>query len=91
MTTSTQPAAIRLARDVLSRSRAVDNLVTGLPGMGCTWDEQMAVIDRLIRDNVDAGRELGAAIDGARTRREEVRAALAENACKALGVEDGSL
>ena len=81
--------ARRLASDVLSRSREVDDLVSRLPGMGRTRQAQMDVIAKLIRDNRNVGRELGSALETARTRREEVREALAENTCVALGVEDG--
>jgi hypothetical protein len=81
--------ARRLASDVLSRSREVDDLVSRLPGMGRTRKEQMDAIAELIRDNQNVGRELGSALETARTRREEVREALAENTCVALGVEDG--
>ncbi len=79
----------RLADDVLSRSRAVDELVAKLPGMGRTRDVQMDRIAILIRDNHRVMAELGAAHDLARMRREEVRRALEENTCLALGVEDG--
>jgi hypothetical protein len=57
--------------------------------MGRTRKEQMDAIAELIRDNQNVGRELGSALETARTRREEVREALAENTCVALGVEDG--
>jgi hypothetical protein len=77
-----------LADDVLSRSRAVDDLVAGLPGMARTRMMQMDVIAGLIRDNRDAGREMEEAHAIARIRREEVRNALAENTCSALGVEE---
>ncbi|KAL3763121.1 hypothetical protein ACHAW5_010751 [Stephanodiscus triporus] len=77
-----------LADDVLSRSRAVDDLVAGLPGMTRTRLMQMDIIAGLIRDNRDVGREMEEAHAIARIRREEVRKALAENTCLALGVED---
>ena len=47
-----------LADKVLLRSRVVDNLVAGLPGMGWTWMMQMDVIAVLIPDNHDLGREM---------------------------------
>ncbi len=81
--------ARRLASDVLSRSRTVDDLVSRLPGMGRTRRAQMDAIAELIRDNRNVGRELRSALETARTRREEIREALAENTCAALGVEDG--
>ena len=81
--------ARRLASDVLSRSRTVDDLVSRLPGMGRTRRAQMDAIAELIRDNRNVGRELRSALETARMRREEIREALAENTCAALGVEDG--
>jgi hypothetical protein len=49
---------------------------------------QMDVIAGLIRDNHDTGREMEEAHAIARIRREDVRKALAENICSALGVEE---
>lgn len=79
----------RLAEDVLSRSRAVDDLVAKLPGMGRTRDVQMERIAMLIGDNHRVMAELKMAHDTARARREEVRSALSENTCLALGLEYG--
>jgi hypothetical protein len=71
----------------LSRSRAVDGLVSKLPGMGRTRDVQMERITMLIRDNHRIMGVLEAAHELARARREEVRKALRETNCLALGVE----
>ncbi len=79
----------RLADDVLSRSRAVDDLVAKLPGMGRSRDVQMERIATLIRDNRNVMAELAIAHDAANRKREEVRRALAENTCLALGLEGG--
>ena len=78
----------RLAQDILSKSAAVDDLVANLPGMDRTRQMQMERINELIKSNHEVTRELEEAYVVARERREEVRIALGESTCFALGVEE---
>ena len=77
-----------LAQDVLAKSAAVDDLVAKLPGMNRTRQTQMERINELIESNHAVTRELEGAYVAAKRRREEVRAALGEGTCRALGVEE---
>lgn len=77
-----------LARDILAKSAEVDDLVAKLPGMNRTRQMQMERIEELIKSNHDVTRELEEAYGVARERREEVRVALGESTCLALGVEE---
>jgi len=77
-----------LAHDILAKSAAVNDLVANLPGMNRTRQIQMERIDELIKRNHDVTRELEEAYAVARKRREEVRVALGESTCLALGVEE---
>lgn len=77
-----------LARDVVAKSRAVDDLVARLPGMGRTRREQLARLEELVEANHAAARRLEKARCVAQERREDVRARLGERACAALGVEE---
>lgn len=76
-----------LAQDILTKSKAVDNLVAKLPGMGRTRDDQMKLIEELMEKNHVVAREVEEAYDLALARREEVRVALDESTSLALGVE----
>ena len=77
-----------LAQDILTKSAMVDDLVAKLPGMGRTRQMQMELIEKLIKSNHDVTRELEEAYAVAKERREEVRVALEECTCLALGVEE---
>ena len=77
-----------LAHDILAKSAAVNDLVANLPGMNRTRQIQMERIDELIKRNHEVTRELEEAYAVARKRREEVRVALGESTCLALGVEE---
>lgn len=77
-----------LAQDILDKSAAVND--AKLPGMQRTRDEQMERIKELINDNHAVMKELEEAYAVAKERREEVRVALGESTCLALGVEGDS-
>ena len=77
-----------LAKDILSKSAKVDELVSKLPGMNRTRDMQMKRINELIKENNSVTKELEEAYDVANKRREEVRAALEESTSLALGIEE---
>ena len=62
--------------------------MANLPGMHRTRDEQMERINELIQQNHEVTRELEEAYVIAQKRREEVRVALGESTCLALGVEE---
>ena len=79
-----------LAADILAKSSAVNDLVAKLPGMNRTRQMQMERINELIQSNHDVTRELEEAYVVAKKRREEVRIALSESTCLALGVEEDS-
>ncbi len=80
----------QLAQDILAKSRAVDDLVANLPGMNRTRDMQLERITELIEVNHVVTKELEEAYKVAKERREEVRIALGESTCLALGVEEES-
>lgn len=77
-----------LAQDILAKSAAVNDLVAKLPGMNRTRHMQMERINELIKENHDVTKELEGAYVVAQKRREEVRIALGESTCVALGVEE---
>ena len=77
-----------LAKDILAKSADVDELVAKLPGMDRTRDMQMDRINELIKENHAVMKELEEAYAIANRRREEVRVALGESTCLALGVEE---
>lgn len=77
-----------LAQDILTKSAEVNDLVSKLPGMDRTRDMQMELINKLIQENHKVGKELEDAYVVANKRREEVRAALSESTCLALGVDE---
>ena len=79
-----------LAIDILAKSSAVNELVAKLPGMNRTRQMQMERINELIQSNHDVTRELEEAYVVAKQRREDVRIALSESTCMALGVEEDS-
>eukprot|EP00562_Extubocellulus_spinifer_P010511 CAMPEP_0178510750 /NCGR_PEP_ID=MMETSP0696-20121128/22000_1 /TAXON_ID=265572 /ORGANISM="Extubocellulus spinifer, Strain CCMP396" /LENGTH=246 /DNA_ID=CAMNT_0020140487 /DNA_START=62 /DNA_END=799 /DNA_ORIENTATION=+ len=78
----------RLAGGILVKSREVDDLVDGLPGMDRNKDEQLAVIERLIEENKVVDEELESKYREAIKKRDEVRATLARVTCSALGIEE---
>ena len=77
-----------LAQDVLDKSAAVDDLVANLPGMNRTRQMQMERIEELMRSCHSVARELEEAHIVAIKKREQVREALEECTCLALGVEE---
>lgn len=76
----------QLAQNVLSKSAEVDNLVAKLPGMDRTRQMQMKRIEELIKKNQAVANELEEAYVLATKKRDDVRAALKEHTCKALGL-----
>jgi len=76
----------QLAQNVLTKSADVNNLVANLPGMDRTRMMQMARIEELIDKNQVVAKELEEAYELATKRRSEVRAALEEHTCSALGL-----
>ena len=77
-----------LAQDILTKSAEVNDLVSKLPGMDRTRDMQIELINKLTQENHKVGKELEDAYVVANKRREEVRAALSESTCLALGVDE---
>jgi len=77
-----------LAKDILTKSAKVDELVSKLPGMDRTREMQMKRINELIKENHNVTKELEEAYTIANKRREEVRAALEESTSLALGIEE---
>eukprot|EP00569_Conticribra_weissflogii_P017433 CAMPEP_0171447100 /NCGR_PEP_ID=MMETSP0881-20121228/38931_1 /TAXON_ID=67004 /ORGANISM="Thalassiosira weissflogii, Strain CCMP1336" /LENGTH=243 /DNA_ID=CAMNT_0011971503 /DNA_START=448 /DNA_END=1179 /DNA_ORIENTATION=+ len=78
----------QLARDVLAKSDAINEMVANLPGMYRTRQMQMKRIDELLQSCHSVARELEDAHRIATEKREEVRKALEECTCSALGVEE---
>ena len=77
-----------LANQVLEKSDKVDALVRTLPGMDRTKEEQMKIMDNLIRENWDAVNELELEYKKAQEMREEVRDLLQQMTCQTLGIEE---
>jgi len=77
-----------LAKKILAKSAEVNDLVAKLPGMNRTRQMQMERINELIESNHNVTRKLEEAYLVAKDRREEVRVALGESTCLALGVEE---
>jgi hypothetical protein len=80
--------ARRLARNVLSKSRTIDALVSNMPGMERDRSDQLRKIGELISLNHELSHELEEAYTLANARREEVRRTLRENTCLALGIDE---
>ena len=80
--------ARRLARNVLSKSRTIDALVSNLRGMERNRTDQLRKIGELIVLNHELSHELEEAYTLANARREEVRRTLRENTCLALGIDE---
>jgi hypothetical protein len=78
----------RLARNVLSKSRTIDTLVSNMPGMERDRSDQLRKIGELIALNHELSHELEEAYTLANARREEVRRTLRENTCLALGIDE---
>jgi hypothetical protein len=76
----------KLAQNVLSKSAAVDDLVSKLPGM--TKVEQMTRIQELMDQNMKAEEHLQLAHKEAEEKRNEIRAALQRVTCKALSIQE---
>ena len=77
----------RLAEEVLSKSHAVNDLVSELPGMRRTKAEQMKKIEELLVLNREAAEKLERAYADAERSRDAVRSALSAVTCEALGIE----
>jgi hypothetical protein len=78
----------QLARNVLSKSRTIDALVSNLHGMEHNRTDQLRKIGELIELNHELSHELEEAYTLANARREEVRRTLRENTCLALGIDE---
>ena len=78
----------KLAQGILSASDALDNLVSGLPGMHRTKDEQMERIEELLAKNQAADEELQLSYRKAEKRRNEIRLVLQQVTCQALGIQE---
>ena len=77
-----------LAKNVLCKSNTIDTLVANLPGMDRNRSTQLERIHELITLNQQLSYELEVAYGIANDRREEIRCALRENTCLALGIEE---
>jgi hypothetical protein len=77
-----------LAKNVLCKSNTIDTLVANLPGMDRNRSTQLERIHELITLNQQLSHELEVAYGIANNRREEIRCALRENTCLALGIEE---
>ena len=77
-----------LAKNVLCKSNTIDTLVANLPGMDRNRSTQLQRIHELITLNQQLSHELEVAYGIANDRREEIRCALRENTCLALGIEE---
>jgi hypothetical protein len=77
-----------LAKNVLCKSNTIDTLVANLPGMDRNRSTQLERIHELITLNQQLSHELEVAYGIANDRREEIRCALRENTCLALGIEE---
>lgn len=75
-----------LASTVLEKSEAIDERVSGLPGMHRTRAEQMEYIEALLIKNKMAAQKLGETYEKAQERRDQVRAFVRRNTCTALGI-----
>ncbi len=79
----------QLASIVLEKSRAIDEQVQHhIPGMHRTRQEQIEYIAQLVQENVQVARELEQTYEQARQQRDQCRAYIRENTCRALGIEE---
>lgn len=78
----------RLAKTVLQKSADVDERVSNISGMDRTKSQQMARIDELLRQNEIVDKELREVHELAKKRRDQIRKALQEKTCQALGIEE---
>ncbi len=76
----------KLAQNVLSKSAAVDDLVSKLPGM--TKVEQMMRIQKLMDENMKADVQLQVSHREAEEKRNAIRVALQRVTCKALSIQE---
>jgi len=74
------------AEKILSKSALVDNLVSALPGMHRTKEQQMQRIQELLELNARHEKELMTAYQEATRKRIEIRSELELVTCKALGI-----
>lgn len=78
----------QLASNVLKKSSAVDELVSKLPGMNRTKEEQLNRMDTLVRENWICAEEVNNAFKEAHGIRGQIRDLLDETTCDALGIEE---
>jgi hypothetical protein len=78
----------RLATTVLQKSADVDERVSKLSGMDRTRAQQLECIENLLDQNSAVDRELRDVHELAKKRRDQVRKALQEQTCEALGIEE---
>jgi len=78
----------KLAQGILSASDALDNLVSELPGMHRTKQEQMKRIEELLVQNEAADEQLQISYQKATERRNEIRQVLQHVTCQALGIQE---
>lgn len=74
------------AEHILSKSALVDDLVSALPGMNRTKQEQMERIQELLEQNKTSEEDLLRAYHEATRKRNEIRSELELIACKALNI-----
>jgi len=79
-----------LAGNILSKSSVVDNLVSNLPGIDRTKEEQMERISELIDQNQKADEELQEMYKNAEMKRDKIRSVLDKTTCSALGISEES-
>mmetsp|Transcript_12189 Transcript_12189/g.17323 ORF Transcript_12189/g.17323 Transcript_12189/m.17323 type:complete len:225 (+) Transcript_12189:2-676(+) len=78
----------RLAQEILSKSAAVDDLVSKLPGIHRTKTDQMNLIESLLEKNRKAEEELDNMYEKAESKRDEIRQMLKSVTCNTLGIEE---
>jgi hypothetical protein len=78
----------QLATTVLQKSADIDERVSNVSGMGRTTAQQLERIQELITQNESAEQELREVHELATQRRDQVRKALQEQTCEALGIEE---
>jgi len=78
----------RLATTVLQKSADVDERVSKLSGMDRTRAQQLERIEELLDQNSAVNTELRDVHELAKKRRDQVRKALQEQTCEALGIEE---
>jgi hypothetical protein len=78
----------RLATTVLQKSADVDERVSKISGMDRTRAQQLERIEDLLHQNAAVEKELQDVHELAKKRRDQVRKALQEQTCEALGMEE---